>query len=169
MKICIYPGSFDPFTKGHMDILLRGAALFDKIVVGVLYNRDKRTVFTPEERVMWIERCIAAAGLEAHCAVKAFTGMTVDFAGENDASAILRGLRSVGDFEYESQIAQANRDMADVDTVFLLTDGSYAHVSSTVVRDVGMYGRDVSPWVPEAIAAEVGARLAEQGEARSAR
>lgn len=164
MKICIFPGSFDPFTNGHMDILRRGAALFDGVVVGVLANREKKTVFSVEQRVAWIDRCIHGQGLQQTCSVEAFSGMTVDFVQKQGAVAILRGLRGGVDLEYESQIAQINKDlMPGLDTVFLLTDSRYAHLSSTLVRDVGMYGRDIARWVPADIAKEVGERLARMG------
>lgn len=161
MKTCVYPGSFDPFTKGHMDVLIRGAQLFDRVVVGVLSNRSKRSTFSEEQRVAWIQTCIEDAGLQEKCSVMAFSGLTVDFSRENKAISILRGLRSVMDMEYELPIAQMNREMApELETVFILADNRYGHVSSSLVKDVGLHGGKVEQWLPEAISREVAAKLA---------
>ena len=156
MRICVYPGSFDPFTNGHLDLTQRALEVFDRVVVGVLHNSDKRAHFSLEERVAMIERCLREAGIDDRCGVVSFSGLTIEFARQQGAVAILRGLRAVMDFEYEWQLALMNRKMApDIDTIFFMAENAHAFVSSSVVRELAKYGRDISDFVPAAIAGDV--------------
>lgn len=145
----IYPGSFDPITLGHLDIIRRAAKAMDEVVIGILKNSKKESTFTLEERKEMIEACIQDM---PNVSVKFFEGMTVDFARENDAHIIVRGLRAVSDFEYEMQLAQTNHSIdPDMDTIFFTTSLEYAFLSSTIVKEIGMYGKDVSRYVPEPV------------------
>lgn len=149
MRIGIYPGSFDPVTQGHLDIILRASKLVDKLIIGVLVNGAKSPMFTMEERVDMI--CRVTKNL-SNVEVKASDGLLVDFAQQNGASILVRGLRAVTDFEYELQIAQTNHKLNPfVDTVFLTTSVEYSYVSSSIVREIASYGGDISQFVPECI------------------
>ena len=149
MKKAIYPGSFDPVTLGHLDVIERASKLFDHLIIGVLNNSAKTPLFSIEERVNMIQE---ATNVE----VKSFGGLTVDFAKECKAHAVVRGLRAVTDFEYELQIAQLNRVInPNIDTVFLTTDLKYAYLSSSSVKEVAAYGGDISNFVTPAVEAEV--------------
>ena len=145
MKTAIYPGSFDPVTKGHLDVIERASRLFDRLVIGVLGNIAKKPLFSVEERVEMIREAVKDI---PNVEVTSFGGLTVDFAKECGASAVVRGLRAITDFEYELQIAQLNRVMNhEVDTVFLTTSLEYAYLSSSSVKEVASYGGDISPFV----------------------
>ena len=149
MKIAIYPGSFDPVTLGHMDIIERSAKLFDKLIVGVLKNSSKSPLFSVEERVKMLKEVTAKYD---NVEIMSFNGLLVDFARQCKANTIVRGLRAVTDFEYELQLSQTNRIMApDVDTIFLTTNLNYAYLSSSVVKEVAMYGGDISKFVDPAV------------------
>jgi pantetheine-phosphate adenylyltransferase len=145
MKRAIFPGTFDPFTIGHYSIVHRGLAFFDEIIVAIGVNQSKKTLFTIEERLEIIRQ---AFEFEPRVKVEAYNSLTVDFATSVDAGFVLRGLRSVGDFEYERTIADANRKLTGVETVILFTESEYSYVSSTVVRDLKSYGRDISEFLP---------------------
>lgn len=147
MKIGLYPGSFDPVTFGHLDIIERGSKIFDRLVVGVLTNRAKSPLFSMEERVRMIKEL--TKDME-NVEVTAFDGLTVDYAGECGATAIVRGLRAVTDFEYELQLAQTNKVIApNIDTVFLTTNLKYSYLSSSMVKEIASYGGDIHAFVPE--------------------
>jgi len=153
MKKAIYPGSFDPVTLGHLDVIERASKLFDHLIIGVLNNSAKTPLFSIEERVNMIEE---ATKHIPNVEVKSFGGLTVDFAKECEAHAVVRGLRAVTDFEYELQIAQLNRVInPNIDTVFLTTDLKYAYLSSSSVKEVAAYGGDISNFVTPAVEAEV--------------
>lgn len=153
MKIAVYPGSFDPATYGHLDVIARASVSFDKVVVGVLHNSSKSPLFSVEERVNILEK--ATKDLP-NVVVKAFEGLSVNFARENNAQVIVRGLRAVTDFEYELQMAQTNRVLApDVDTVFLTTSLEYAYLSSTIMKEVARFGGDLSKFAPKEITSAV--------------
>ena len=145
MKRAIFPGSFDPFTIGHHDIVLRGLQLFDEIIIGIGHNISKRDAFPLEERLAAIQSAFKS---EPRVKVMAYDGLTVDFAAQQQAQFILRGVRSVQDFEYERNIAEANKQLSGIETVLLYTRPEYAHISSTLLRDLHSHGKDISPYLP---------------------
>ena len=158
----VYPGSFDPITNGHLDILARAAAVFDVVVIGVLANPRKTPLLPIQSRISVIREAISAEApnLQARVRVEAFDGLTVDFARANRASAIVRGLRAVSDFETEMQLAHNNRVLApDVDTVFFMTSVENGYVSSSLVKEIASFGGDVSSMVPAAARAAVEATI----------
>ena len=146
MRIAIFPGSFDPFTIGHASIVRRGLEMFDKIVIGVGYNANKRSFLTPEERVAAIEKVYAS---ESRVKVVASDNLTADLARREQARFVLRGIRSVKDFEYERDIAGNNHRLSGVETVLLFTEPHYADISSTIVRELLAFGKDVSEFLPK--------------------
>ena len=149
MVRAISPGSFDPATYGHLDIIRRAASLFDEVVVGVLNNSAKSPLFSVEERVNILEKATKDI---PNVEVKPFEGLSVNFARENHAQVIIRGLRAVTDFEYELQMAQTNRVLAqDIDTVFMTTSLEYAYLSSTIMKEVASFGGDLSKFAPPEI------------------
>lgn len=146
MVKAIYPGSFDPVTMGHMDIIRRSAAIVDELIIGVLVNNVKSPLFSIEERVAMIKDSVKDL---KNVRVKSFDGMTVDFAEMNDAKIMIRGLRAVTDYENEMQLAQTNRSISeDIETLFLITSLEYAFLSSTIVKELAYYKQDVSKFVP---------------------
>ncbi len=149
MANAVYPGSFDPITLGHMDVIKRAAELFDTLTVAVLYNSAKTPLFSVDERVnMLQEVCKNIPNVK----VDSFSGLTADYVKATGCHAIIRGLRAVTDFEYELQMAQTNRKLApEADTIFLTTSLEYAYLSSTTVREVAYYGGDISQFVPSGI------------------
>lgn len=153
MKRAIYPGSFDPLTFGHLDIIERSSRLVDELIVAVLINSAKNSLFSINERVSMIKEAICDI---PNVSVESFDGLTVDFAREREANMIVRGLRAVTDFEYELQIAQTNHIVnTEVDTIFLTTSLQYSYLSSTIVKEVASYGGDISKFVPAFIAERV--------------
>lgn len=159
MKRAVYPGSFDPVTKGHVDIIERSAALVDELVVGVLNNNQKTPLFSVEERVKML---LEVTKHIPNVRVEAFSGLSVDFVRKCDAKFIVRGLRAVTDFEYELQMAQTNRSIAGgIDTLFFTTALNYAYISSTIVKEVAFYGGDITGFVPPAVVDRVYSRIAE--------
>ncbi len=149
MKRAIYPGSFDPITFGHIDIIERSVKLFDEIIVAVLNNSQKNSLFSASERVTMIQEIVKDYPTVTVCS---FEGLLIDFAKEQDANIIIRGLRAVTDFEYELQIAQTNHvECPTLDTVFLTTSLNYSYLSSSVVREFASYGGDISKFVPKQI------------------
>jgi pantetheine-phosphate adenylyltransferase len=145
MKRAIFPGTFDPFTIGHYSIVLRGLNFFDEIVIGIGVNQSKKTLFTIDKRLEMIQQAFIG---EPRVKVASYNSLTVDFALSVDAGFVLRGLRSVGDFEYERTIADANRKLTNVETVILFTEAEYSYISSTVVRDLYVFGKDISTFLP---------------------
>ena len=146
MKAAIYPGSFDPLTLGHIDMIERSAKIVDELVVGVLNNSAKNSLFSLEERVSMIKEM---TGSMPNVTVASFDGLLVDYMKEIDATIIVRGLRAVTDFEYELQIAQTNHvQSANVETIFLTTNLKYSYLSSTIVKEFASYGGDISNFVP---------------------
>ena len=146
MKKAIYPGSFDPLTLGHVDIIERSARIVDELVVGVLNNSAKNSLFSLEERVSMIKEMTEHL---PNVTVASFDGLLVDYMKEIDATIIFRGLRAVTDFEYELQIAQTNHvENPDVETIFLTTSLQYSYLSSTIVKEFASYGGDISKFVP---------------------
>ncbi len=160
MATAIYTGSFDPVTNGHLDVIRRGAKLFEKLVIGVLNNSAKTPLFSVEDRVNIIGEVTSELD---NVEVRAFDGLAVDFARENGASIFLRGLRAITDFEYELQMAQMNRIVApSIDTLFLTTSLEYAYLSSTIVKEVASYGGDISKFVPEVVAKKIEEKYSEK-------
>lgn len=149
-RIAVYPGSFDPITLGHVDLVRRGLSLFDEIVLAVAVNTAKNTLFTIEERVDLIRQTFAD---EPRVRVTGFSGLLVDYLRDNGIHTLLRGLRAISDFDYEFQISQMNRALfPQMDTVFLMTGSQYFYLSSSVIKEVARFGGDVSAWVPPVVA-----------------
>ena len=153
MRTAIYPGSFDPLTKGHVDIIERGAKLADRLIVGILMNATKQPMFTLEERIEIIQAGISHL---SNVDIIPFDGLLVDFLKQQDARTVVRGLRAVSDFEYELQLAQTNRVMApEIDTLFLTTGLKYSYLSSSMVKEIAAYGGDISAFLAPEVARRV--------------
>ena len=152
MSVAVYPGSFDPITNGHLDIVARATAVFERLVIGVLANPRKQPLLDAETRIRVIRDALAAGGAPLErIQVTAFDGLTVDFCRAHDATAIVRGLRAVSDFESEMQLAHNNRVLAPtVDTVFFMTSVANGYVSSSLVKEIASFGGDVSSMLPDA-------------------
>lgn len=149
MKV-IFPGSFDPVTKGHLNLIYRAAKLFDEVIVAVLLNQEKPPLFTPEERIEMIRELMYDYD---NVSVKLFSGLLVDFVREEKADAVIRGIRTSQDFLYERQLSLLNHSLySDMEEIFLFTDGKYSYVSSSFAREVASYGGDVSGMVTENVA-----------------
>lgn len=148
MRRAVFPGSFDPITLGHCDIIERGLTLFDEIILAIGVNAEKKYMFPLEERKQFIEEAFKD---EPKIKVMTYKGLTVDFCQKQNAEFILRGLRNPGDFEFEKAIAHTNRKMSDIETVFLLTSSGKSYISSSIVRDVIRNGGDVSELVPDTV------------------
>jgi len=149
MSICLFPGTFDPVTLGHIDIIVRAKPLFDKIVIGVGKNSTKTPMFSAERRLQWFEDIFKdEPGIEAAI----YEGLTIDFCKKIGAEFILRGIRYVSDFEYEKAIADANRTLdASIETIFLTCEPKYTSIASTIVRDILRNGGNASPFLPEVV------------------
>jgi len=162
MRTAVYPGSFDPVTNGHLDIITRAAALFDKLVVAVLVNSSKTPFFTTEERVSLLRETIPQVeGCQIE--VMSFDGLLAEFVSKVGACAIVKGLRAVSDFEYEFQMALVNRKLnANVDTAFLMTSNENMYLSSSIVREIGRLGGDLSSFVPPVVEQAVIKRVQEK-------
>lgn len=153
MRVGIYPGSFDPVTKGHVDIIKRASSLVDKLYVAVIRNSEKKPLFTTEERVDMLRRVTSEI---TNVDVESFEGLTVDYAADKNANVIFRGLRAVTDFEYELQLAQTNQKLRPkVDTIFLITNVEYAYLSSSIVREIASYNGDITDFVPECLVDDI--------------
>ena len=150
MKIAIYPGSFDPITKGHLDVLKRAADIFDKVIIVVSFNVNKKSFLPLEDRLNLIkEACKDIPNVE----VDSFDGLTIEYAKKKNANVLIRGLRAVSDFEYEMQLSQANSALCkDIHTVFLITKPKYNFISSGTVREIAVMNGDISKFVPEPVA-----------------
>lgn len=145
-KIALFPGTFDPFTLGHLSLVERGLQLVDEIVVAIGINMDKKTIFTTEQRLEMISRLFED---NPKIKVSSYACLTVDFAKASGAGFILRGIRSVGDFEYEKNIANLNREISGLETIVLFTDPQYSYISSSIVRDLWTHGKSIDHFVPE--------------------
>jgi pantetheine-phosphate adenylyltransferase len=154
----VCPGSFDPVTNGHLDIIGRAAGLYDEVVVAVLINMTKHSLFTVDERVEMLREVTAGYG---NVRVDMFRGLLVDFCAANGITAVIKGLRAVSDFEYEMQMAQMNYRMAKVETLFMTTNPLYSFLRSSLVKDIARYGGDVSGLVPEPVLSRLRERMAE--------
>jgi len=148
MRRAIFPGSFDPLTLGHYDIIMRGITVFDELIIAIGKNADKNYMFSLEERMRFISEAFKE---EKQIKVLTYEGLTVDFCKKVDAQYILRGLRNPGDFEFEKAIAHTNRKLSEIETVFLLTSSGKSYISSSIVRDVIRNGGDYTGLVPESV------------------
>ena len=162
MTVAVYPGSFDPITNGHLDVIGRAGRVFDRVVVAVLANPKKQPLLSADERVAVIRESLTASGVDAgdRVVVDTFDGLTVDFCHRIGASIIVRGLRTISDFETEMQLAHNNRRLApDVDTVFFVTAVEHGYVSSSLVKEIASFGGEVSEMIPAAAADRLRAAL----------
>ena len=158
MRRVVCPGSFDPVTNGHLDIISRAAAVYDEVVVAVVLNPSKIPMFTADERVEMLRDVLKE---RPNVTVAQFSGLTVDFCRANNISAIVKGLRAVSDFDYEMQMAQMNYSQAGVETLFVTTNPLYAFLSSSLVKEFARYGGDVTGLIPEIVNSRLTSRLAE--------
>jgi len=156
MRRAVCPGSFDPLTNGHLDIISRAAALFDEVYVAVLVNDAKQGLFEPAERIAMLKQATHAVG---HVRVESFVGLLVDFCIERDIDAIVKGLRAGGDFDYELQMAQMNRALSGVETIFVPTSPQWSFVSSSLVKEIARSGGDVAQLVPSDVLDQLTRRL----------
>jgi pantetheine-phosphate adenylyltransferase len=160
VRKAVCPGSFDPVTNGHIDIVRRASSLFDEVIVAVGVNRSKRRLFSAEERIdMLTEVCAEYPNVS----IDSFEGLLTDFCRQRGVQAIVKGLRAVSDFDYELQMAQMNSSLADIETVFVPTSPEYSFLASSLVKEVATFGGDVSSLVPPTVLARLTTRLAEQG------
>jgi pantetheine-phosphate adenylyltransferase len=151
--IAIYPGSFDPLTNGHLDILERAVQMFEKIIVTVAVNNQKKSVFTGEERVKLIRQSIENKEWQDRVEIEQFTGLLIDYARKRDVNILLRGVRQISDFEYEFRMALTNRRLApEIDTIFMMPDEQLTFISATIVKEVAAWGGDLSSFVPDHVA-----------------
>lgn len=158
MRRAVCPGSFDPVTNGHLDIVERASALFDEVIIAVLINKSKRSLFSVSERIEMLRDAVDGW---PNVRVDSFHGLLVDYCTANDIRAIVKGLRAVTDFDYELQMAQMNKRLSGVDTVFIVTNPLYSFLSSSLIKEVAMYGGDVSHLLPAAVDKRLRQRLAE--------
>ena len=160
MKTAVYPGSFDPVTLGHLDIIKRTAAMFDRVIIGVLNNSAKSPLFTVSERVELLKE--VTSGLP-NVEIQSFDGLLIDFVRCNQADVIVRGLRAITDFEYELQLAQTNRVIApEIDTIFLTTNLKYSYLSSSIVKEIAWYNGDISAFLHPYVVEKVKEKLEER-------
>lgn len=161
MRRCVCPGSFDPVTNGHLDVIERASSLFDEVIVAVLVNVSKKGLFSLDERIeMLRDACADLPGVR----VESFHGLLVDFAREHDVTAVVKGLRAVTDFDYELQMAQMNNRLSGLETLFVATNPEYSYLSSSLVKEVAAYGGDVAGLVPDAVVRRLRDRLDDAGE-----
>jgi pantetheine-phosphate adenylyltransferase len=162
MTIAICPGSFDPVTKGHLDVIKRAAVLFDKVIVVVMVNRSKNPIFTAKERKDFLTRTVS--GIQ-NVETDIYDGLLADYAMQKQATAIVKGLRVMSDFEYEFQMALTNMSLAPgIETILLPTSVECMFLSSSMVREVARHGRDITPFVPEGLAEDISARLYQRSD-----
>ncbi|MDE8653654.1 pantetheine-phosphate adenylyltransferase [Novosphingobium album (ex Liu et al. 2023)] len=163
LRVGVYPGTFDPITLGHADIIRRGSKLVDQLIIGVTTNLSKNPMFTPEERIAMVEREVAAMGI-ANARVVGFNALLMKFAEKQNASVIVRGLRAVADFEYEYQMAGMNQQLNPrIETVFLMADVSLQPIASKLVKEIAVFGGDIGKFVSPAVREDVVARIALTG------
>ncbi|KHK91241.1 pantetheine-phosphate adenylyltransferase [Novosphingobium malaysiense] len=162
-RVGVYPGTFDPITLGHADIIRRGAKLVDKLIIGVTTNPSKNPLFTPDERMGMVKREVAALGID-NVEVVGFNALLMKFAQKQGATVILRGLRAVADFEYEYQMAGMNQQLnPNIETVFLMADVSLQPIASKLVKEIATFGGDIAKFVSPAVREDVVARIAANG------
>ncbi len=159
MATAVYPGSFDPITCGHLDIIRRAACQFDRVIIAVLNNTSKKPMFSVQERVQLIRKSIADL---PNCSAEYFDGLLVDFVHQKQSHTVVKGLRAISDFEYEFQMALLNKKMApDVETVFMVTNANYSYISSSIVKEIASLGGDFSDLVPAEIYDDVKLKIKE--------
>ncbi len=162
-RIGLYPGTFDPITLGHADIIRRGSKLVDRLIIGVTTNPSKNPMFTPDERMAMVSREVGDLGL-SNVEVVGFDALLMKFARKQGASVVIRGLRAVADFEYEYQMAGMNQQLDnDIETVFLMADVSLQPIASKLVKEIALYGGDITPFVSPAVSADVVSRVTQIG------
>ncbi|MYL97983.1 pantetheine-phosphate adenylyltransferase [Novosphingobium sp. FGD1] len=162
-RIGVYPGTFDPITLGHADIIRRGAKLVDRLIIGVTTNLSKNPLFTPDERIAMVEREVAAMGID-NVSVVGFNALLMKFAQKQGATVIVRGLRAVADFEYEYQMAGMNQQLnSAIETVFLMADVSLQPIASKLVKEIAMFGGDITKFVSTSVREDVMARIEQNG------
>ncbi|WP_427968448.1 pantetheine-phosphate adenylyltransferase [Altererythrobacter sp.] len=162
-RIGIYPGTFDPITLGHADIIRRGSKLVDKLIIGVTTNPSKNPMFSTEERLSMVEREVAGLGLD-NVEVVGFNALLVKFAQKQGANVLIRGLRAVADFEYEYQMAGMNQQLdQSIETVFLMADVSLQPIASKLVKEIAIFGGDIKPFVSPQVCTDVNARVEQNG------
>ena len=159
MQRVVCPGSFDPVTNGHLDIVSRAAGLYDEVIVAVLINVTKHSLFSVDERVDMLTEVTKGYG---NVRIERFHGLLVDFCAENGITAVVKGLRAVSDFEYEMQMAQMNYRLAKIETLFMTANPLYSFLSSSLIKEIAKYGGDVSGLVPDIVLDRLNARLAEE-------
>ena len=157
MRRCVCPGSFDPATNGHLDVIERAAGLFDEVVIAVLVNVSKKGLFSVDERIGMLRE---VAGHLPNVVVESFDGLLVDYCHQRDIPAVVKGLRAITDFDYELQMAQMNHRLTRLETLFIATNPEYSYLSSSLVKEVAAYGGDVSGLVPDVVLAHLTDRLA---------
>lgn len=163
LKIAIYPGTFDPITNGHLDLIKRALQFFDMIIVAIGENPAKKPLFTVEERVFMVEEALKEAGLKERVEVESFSGLLVDFAKKKGACVIIRGLRAVSDFEYEMQLALMNRKLSNsIDTIFLMPSLRYIFLSSSIIKEAAKFGGNVDDLVPSIVAQKLKEKFSSQ-------
>lgn len=160
MRKAVCPGSFDPITFGHLDVIARASGIFDEVIIAVMVNRTKASLFSVDERIAMIKDVVAKY---PNVKVDSWSGLLVDYCKTNGVSAIVKGLRAVSDFDYELQMAQMNLQLKGVDTLFMATTPAYSFLSSSLVKEIANYGGDVSALVPANVLSLMKARLAEGG------
>jgi pantetheine-phosphate adenylyltransferase len=160
VRRAVCPGSFDPVTNGHVDVITRAAALYDELVVAVLVNPGKAGMFGVEDRIAMLQETLTDL---PNVRVDSFTGLLVDYCRRNDLPVVVKGLRAVGDFEYELQMAQMNRELAGVETLFVPTAPQVGHLSSSLVKQIARFGGDVTTLVPAAVNDRLAAKVGEEG------
>jgi pantetheine-phosphate adenylyltransferase len=161
VRKAVCPGSFDPVTNGHLDIIARAASLFDEVTVAVLINKTKSSMFTVDERIDMLRGVVSAY---PNVKVDSFHGLLVDYCQGNGIAAIVKGLRAVSDFDYELQMAQMNHRLAGVETLFVSTNPLYSYLSSSLLKEIATYGGDVSGLVPDTVLARLHERIAERAQ-----
>lgn len=153
MRIAIYPGSFDPITNGHLDIIERASRMCDKLIVSILYNPNKTPLFTLDERLKQVKEAVKAY---SNVTVDSFTGLLMKYARQKQATVIIKGLRAISDFEYELQMALMNRKLSpDIETIFLMTSSEYSFLSSSIIKEVASFGGCIRGLVPENVHREI--------------
>ena len=161
-RVGVYPGTFDPVTLGHMDIIRRGATLVDRLVIGLTTNPSKSAMFSVDERLAMLRREVTE--IEGDITVVTFDSLLMDFAEREGAGVIIRGLRAVADFEYEYQMAGMNQQLNDrIETIFLMADVALQPIASRLVKEIALYSGDIRPFVPPAVAVELAARVEQLG------